>query len=51
VTPSRSASASASRSGWREVARITVRTLFFFFLLLAVLLLWRGSGLFIYEGF
>jgi hypothetical protein len=36
---------------WREVGRITARTLFYFLLLLAVLLLWRGSGLFIYEGF
>jgi hypothetical protein len=51
MTPASSASASAPRSAWREVGRITARTLFFFLLLLAVLLLWRGSGLFIYEGF
>jgi len=35
----------------REVARIVLRTIFFYLLLLAVLLLWRGTGLFIYEGF
>ena len=38
-------------SVWREVGRIAVRTIFFYLLLLAVLLLWRGTGLFIYEGF
>jgi len=41
----------ATSTIWREVGRITARTLFYFLLLLAVLLLWRGSGLFIYEGF
>jgi hypothetical protein len=35
----------------REVGRIVLRTIFFYLLLLAVLLLWRGTGLFIYEGF
>ena len=35
----------------REVSRIVLRTIFFYLLLLAVLLLWRGTGLFIYEGF
>lgn len=35
----------------KEVARIVWRTLFYFLLLLAVLMLWRGSGLFLYEGF
>ena len=35
----------------KEVATIIGRTLFYFGLLLAVLLLWRGSGLFLYEGF
>jgi hypothetical protein len=35
----------------REAARIVLRTIFFYLLLLAVLLLWRGTGLFIYEGF
>jgi len=35
----------------REVSRMIVRTIFFYLLLLAVLLLWRGTGLFIYEGF
>lgn len=35
----------------REVVRIVWRTLFYFLLLLAVLMLWRGSGLFLYEGF
>jgi hypothetical protein len=35
----------------REVLRIVVRTALFFFLLLAVLILWRGSTIFLYEGF
>jgi len=35
----------------REVGRIVLRTIFFYLLLLAILLLWRGTGLFIYEGF
>jgi hypothetical protein len=35
----------------REVGKIVGRTLFYYLLLLAVLLLWRGSGLFLYEGF
>jgi hypothetical protein len=36
---------------WREVARIGLRTLFFYLLVLAILLLWHGGGLFIYENF
>jgi hypothetical protein len=35
----------------KEVTRIVLRTLFYYLLLLAVLILWRGSGLFLYEGF
>ena len=35
----------------REIARIGLRTLFFYLLLLAILLLWHGGGLFIYEHF
>jgi hypothetical protein len=35
----------------REVGRIVLRTLVFYILVLAVILMWRGSGLFIYEGF
>jgi len=35
----------------REIARILGRTLFYYLLLLAVLLLWRGSSVFLYEGF
>jgi hypothetical protein len=35
----------------REIARIGLRTLFFYLLLLAILLLWHGGGLFIYENF
>jgi hypothetical protein len=35
----------------KEIARIVLRTLFYYLLLLAVLILWRGSGLFLYEGF
>ena len=35
----------------REIGKIVFRTIFFYLLLLAVLLLWRGTGLFIYEGF
>ena len=42
---------SSRHPAWREIGRIAFRTIFFFLLLLAVLLLWRGSGLFIYEGF
>jgi len=37
--------------GTREVVRIAWRTAVFFLLLLAVLILWRGSSLFLYEGF
>ena len=36
---------------WREVLRIVVRTGVVFLLLLAVLILWRGSTIFLYEGF
>ncbi|HEX3478051.1 MAG TPA: hypothetical protein VHT91_23680 [Kofleriaceae bacterium] len=36
---------------WREIARIGLRTLWFYLLLLAILLLWHGGGLFIYENF
>jgi len=35
----------------REVLRIVVRTVVFFLLLLAVLILWRGSTIFLYENF
>ena len=35
----------------REIARIGLRTLFYYLLLLAILLLWHGGGLFIYENF
>ena len=35
----------------REIIRIIGRTLFFYILLLAIVLWWEGSGLFIYEGF
>jgi hypothetical protein len=35
----------------REVLRIVVRTAVFFALLLAVLIMWRGSTIFLYEGF
>jgi hypothetical protein len=35
----------------REIVRIVWRTAVFFLLLLAVLILWRGSSLFLYEGF
>jgi hypothetical protein len=35
----------------REVWRIAWRTAFFFLLLLAVLIMWRGSAVFLYEGF
>ncbi|MGN6107431.1 MAG: hypothetical protein ACTHU0_20140 [Kofleriaceae bacterium] len=35
----------------KEVAKIVGRTIFFYVLLLAILVLWRGSGLFLYEGF
>ena len=35
----------------REVLRIVIRTGVFFLLLLAVLILWRGSQIFLYEGF
>ena len=36
---------------WREIARIALRTLFYYLLLLAILLMWHGGGLFIYENF
>lgn len=35
----------------QEVFRIVWRSLFFFLLLLAVLIMWRGSAVFLYEGF
>jgi hypothetical protein len=35
----------------REIARIVGRTLFYFLLLVAILLLWDGRGLFLYENF
>jgi hypothetical protein len=35
----------------REVLRILLRTGVVFLLLLAVLILWRGSTIFLYEGF
>lgn len=37
--------------GGREIARIALRTVFYYLLLLAILLLWHGGGLFIYENF
>ncbi|HET7505752.1 MAG TPA: teichoic acid D-Ala incorporation-associated protein DltX [Kofleriaceae bacterium] len=36
---------------WREVARIALRTVFYYLLLLAILLMWHSGGLFIYENF
>ena len=36
---------------WRAIARIGLRTVFYYLLLLAILLLWHGGGLFIYENF
>jgi hypothetical protein len=35
----------------REIVRIVSRSVVFFVLLLAVLILWRGSSIFLYEGF
>ena len=35
----------------REVLRIVGRSLLFFLLLPAVLIMWRGSAVFLYEGF
>jgi hypothetical protein len=35
----------------REIARIALRTLFYYLLLLAILLMWHSGGLFIYENF
>ena len=35
----------------REIARAALRTLIYFVLVLAILICWQGSGLFIYEGF
>lgn len=35
----------------REIAVIVGRSLFYFAVLVAVLVLWRGTGLFLYEGF
>lgn len=35
----------------KEVTKIILRTIFFYLVLLAVLVLWRGSGLFLYENF
>ena len=36
---------------WNELGRIVGRTLFYFVLLVAIVLLWEGRGLFIYENF
>jgi hypothetical protein len=36
---------------WKELGRITCRTVFYFILLVAIILLWQGRGLFIYENF
>ena len=41
----------AAPFGRRELAAMVVRTLVCFALVLAILLLWRGSTLFLYEGF
>ena len=35
----------------KEVGKIVGRTLFYFILLVAIMLLWEGRGLFIYENF
>jgi hypothetical protein len=35
----------------RELARIALRTVFYYLLVLAILLLWHSGGLFIYESF
>jgi hypothetical protein len=35
----------------REVLRIVGRSVLFFLLLLAVLIMWRGSAVFLSEGF
>jgi hypothetical protein len=35
----------------RELARIVGRTVFYFVLLVAILVLWEGRGLFLYENF
>lgn len=35
----------------QEIWRIVWRSVFFFLLLLAVLIMWRGSAVFLYEGF
>lgn len=35
----------------REILRIVGRSLFYFLLLVAIVLLWEGRGLFIYENF
>ena len=35
----------------REVLRIAFRTALFYLLLIAVLVMWRGSAVFLYEGF
>jgi hypothetical protein len=36
---------------WQEIVRIVARTLFYFVLLVAILVLWEGRGLFLYENF
>jgi hypothetical protein len=36
---------------WRELGRGALRTLFYYLLILAILLLWQGGGLFLYEKF
>ena len=35
----------------KSILRGAGRTLFFYLLILAILIMWQGSGLFIYEGF
>lgn len=35
----------------KEIGRGALRTLAYYVLILAILMYWQGSGLFIYEGF
>ena len=35
----------------KEIVKIIARTLFYFALIVAIMLLWEGRGLFIYENF
>lgn len=36
---------------WKAIGLIVGRSLFYFLLLVAIVLLWEGRGLFIYENF